>query len=156
MKKYLKLLLAVVICEGAGIIGSFFTINSVNTWYITLNKPFFNPPSWIFAPVWTFLYFLMGISLFLVWNSKNKKEKPNGLKYFYIQLALNTLWSIIFFGFKSPSLALLELLFLWIMIVLTIRHFLKVNKNAAYLLFPYLAWVSFASLLNFAIVLLNK
>ncbi|MBI4080622.1 MAG: tryptophan-rich sensory protein [Candidatus Levybacteria bacterium] len=155
MSNYLKLFLAILVCQAAGIIGSFFTINSVNTWYTTLEKPFFNPPSWVFGPTWTILYLLMGISLYLVWNSKNTKEKKVGLKYFYIQLVLNALWSIVFFGFKSPPLALIEILTLWIMIFLTIRSFLKINKNAAYLLFPYIAWVSFATILNLFIVILN-
>src|SRR3990167_6158490 len=99
MNKFLKLLLAIVICQGAGLIGSIFTFNSVNTWYITLNKPFFNPPSWIFGPVWTILYLLMGISLYLAWNTKKVS-----LKWFWIQLGLNSLWSILFFGLKNPTL----------------------------------------------------
>jgi translocator protein len=151
LNKYLKLLLSIVICESAGLIGSIFTLSSVNSWYLTLNKPFFNPPSWIFAPVWTILYLLMGVSLYLVWGVK----KVN-LKWFWLQLALNSLWSIIFFGFKNPTLALIEIAVLWISILLTIKSFWKTNKNAAYLLFPYLLWVSFATILNFSIVVLNK
>lgn len=151
MNKFLKLLLSIIICEGAGLIGSIFTFNSVNTWYVNLNKPFFNPPSWIFAPVWTILYLLMGVSLYLVWGTK----KVN-LKWFWIQLALNSLWSIIFFGFKNPMFAFVEIILLWLAITLTIRNFWKYNKIASWLLLPYLLWVTFASILNLSIVLLNK
>lgn len=151
MNKYLKLLFSIIVCEGAGLIGSIFTFNSVNTWYVTLNKPFFNPPPWIFAPVWTILYLLMGVSLYLVWE----KKKAN-LNWFWAQLCLNFIWSIIFFGLKNPILAFVVIVFLWISILLTIKDFGKVNKTASYLLYPYLAWVSFAGLLNLAIVILNK
>ena len=151
MNKYLKLLLSIAICESAGLIGSIFTFNSVGSWYLTLNKPFFNPPSWIFAPVWTTLYLLMGISLYLVWGAKKIS-----LKWFWVQLALNALWSIIFFGLKNPTLALIEIILLWTSILLTIKSFWKVKRGAAYLLFPYLLWVSFAAILNFSIVVLNK
>jgi tryptophan-rich sensory protein len=132
-------------------VGSFFTFNSVSTWYPTLEKPFFNPPSWIFGPVWTTLYFLMGISLFLVWG-----KKKTDLTWFWAQLALNAFWSIVFFGMKSPGLAFLVIVLLWISIFLTIKSFYKINKNAAYLLYPYLAWVTFASILNLFIAILNK
>lgn len=151
MNKFFKLLLAIAICQGAGLIGSFFTIPSVNTWYVTLNKPFFNPPSWIFGPVWTILYLLMGISLFIVWG----KKKAN-LKWFWIQLILNASWSIVFFGLKSPLLAFIIIVLLWISIFKTIKAFKKIDKNAAHLLIPYLLWVSFASILNLSIVLLNR
>lgn len=150
MNKFLKVLMAIVLCEGAGIIGSVFTVSSVNTWYMTLNKPFFNPPSFIFAPVWTILYFLMGLSLYFAW------EKKSNLKWFYIQLVLNALWSIIFFGFKNPMIALVEIVCLWVAILMTIKGFWKKNRFSAYLLIPYLLWVSFATILNFYIVLLNK
>ena len=151
MNKYFKLIVSIFVCEAAGILGSVFTINSVNTWYTTLNKPFFNPPSWLFGPVWTLLYLLMGISLYLVWE----KKKVN-LKWFWTQLALNSIWSIIFFGLKNPSIAFVEIVFLWYSIFRTIKDFEKINKIAAILLYPYLFWVSFASVLNLAIVILNK
>lgn len=151
LNKFLKLLLAIIICEGAGLIGSFFTVNSVNTWYTTLNKPFFNPPSWIFGPVWTILYLLMGVSLYLAWGTKKIS-----LKWFWIQLVLNSLWSILFFGLKNPTLALFEVIFLWVAIFMTIKSFWKHNRTASWLLLPYLFWVTFASVLNLAIVLLNR
>ena len=150
---YLKLISSIIICELAGILGSIFTISSVSTWYITLNKPFFNPPSWLFGPVWTALYLLMGISLYLIWT--NKKRTKKALTIFGIQLILNTLWSILFFGLKTPLFAFIEIIFLWIAIMLSIQYFYKINKTAAYLLIPYILWVSFAAILNFSIFVLN-
>lgn len=151
MNKVVRLVLLVLLCEGAGIIGSFFTFQSVSTWYPTLIKPPFNPPAFVFGPVWTTLYLLMGISLYLVWG----KKKTN-LKWFWAQLILNALWSLVFFGLKSPILGLLVILLLEISIILTIKSFSRINKTATYLLYPYLAWVSFATILNLSLVLLNK
>jgi len=148
-KDFPKLLLSVGLCLGAGIIGSFFTVSSIPTWYVTLNKPFFSPPNWVFAPVWTILYILMGISLYLVWR---KGRVPS---VFWIQLILNAAWSVIFFGLKNPTLALIDILALWVSIFLTIKALTKINKLAGNLIIPYLAWVSFASILNLFIVLLN-
>ncbi len=144
-----QLIFSIGICLGVGILGSFFTISAIPTWYVTLNKPFFSPPNWLFAPVWTILYILMGISLYLVWTKKKVST------IFWIQLIFNVAWSIIFFGMKNPTLALIDIVALWIAIVLTIKSFSKINKLAGQLLIPYLAWVSFASILNLFIVLLN-
>lgn len=145
----IKLFLAIVICESAGLIGSLFTFSAIPTWYATLNKPFFSPPNFVFGPVWTTLYFLMGVSLYLVWMKKKS------LTIFWIQLFFNVTWSLVFFGLKNPLLALINIIFLWTAIFLTIKHFFRISKLAAYLLVPYLLWVSFASLLNLAIVILN-
>lgn len=147
-KDFLKLILSIGLCLGAGIIGSFFTFSAIPTWYVTLDKPSFSPPNWIFGPVWTLLYILMGISLYRVWTNK---KVPT---VFWVQLILNTLWSIIFFGMRNPTLALVDIAALWIAIVLTIKAFYEINKLAAYLLIPYLLWVSFAIILNLSIVLL--
>lgn len=156
MKKnnILILIASVVVCQLAGILGSFFTITSINSWYSLLNKPFFNPPNWIFGPVWTTLYLMMGISLYLIIINKSKNKK---LAYYFFtaQLILNSLWSIIFFGLKSPFFAFLEIIILWCAILLTIIKFYKISKPASYLLMPYLAWVSFAAVLNLAIYFLN-
>ncbi len=149
VKSWLQLVFSILLCEGAGILGSLFTFSSIPTWYATLNKPVFSPPNFIFGPVWTLLYLLMGISLYLVWQ---KKKVPF---VFWIQLLLNAAWSIVFFGLKNPTLAFVNIVALWIAIFITIRAFARVNKTAAYLLYPYLIWVSFASILNLAIVLLN-
>lgn len=151
-----KLIFSIFICQLAGIIGSLFTFSAIPTWYATLNKPTFSPPNWLFGTVWTTLYLLMGISLYRVWISKTKKkEKMEGVVFFIIQLVLNALWSILFFGMQNPALAFVEIIFMWLFIVVTIFRFEKVDKLAAYLLVPYLLWVSFASILNFSIWQLN-
>jgi len=145
-----RLLSCILICEGGGILGSFATATSVKSWYLTdLTKPTWNPPSWVFGPVWTTLFLLMGISLYLVWGKKNN------LKWFWTQLVLNIIWSYLFFGLRSPSLAFFEIAILWIAILITIVKFWKLNKTASVLLWPYLAWVSFASFLNFTVMRLN-
>ncbi|MFP4424800.1 MAG: TspO/MBR family protein [Candidatus Woesearchaeota archaeon] len=150
---YLKLIASIIICQLAGIIGSVFTISSVSTWYVTLNKPFFNPPGWIFGPVWTILYLLMGISLYLVWTNKDRTRKA--LAIFATQLVLNSLWSILFFGLQSPFLAAMEIIVLWGAILLSIAYFYRISRPAAYLLIPYILWVTFAAVLNLSIFLLN-
>ena len=151
----LKLLVfSLILCLGAGAIGSLFTTPAINTWYTTLNKPIFNPPNFIFAPVWTILYILMAISLYFVLISK-AKNKTLAVKLFLSQLILNILWSVLFFGLHNPLLAFLEIIILWISILLTIIYFYKISKNASYLLIPYLLWVSLAGVLNLSIVLLN-
>lgn len=154
--KILMLIAAIVICNVAGFIGAIFTTSAIPAWYSTLNKPSFSPPNWLFGPAWTTLYVLMGIALFLVW-SKGLKTKgvKIALTFFGIQLVLNALWSIIFFGLKSPLWAFIELCVLWVMILITIITFYKVSRPAAYLLIPYIAWVSFAAVLNFMIFYLN-
>ncbi len=156
IKSWPKLLFSLFITQAAGGIGSIFTTPKIDTWYETLNKPFFQPPNWLFGPVWTLLFLLMGISLYLIWTgSWHHKLKEEALLIFIAQLVLNVFWSIIFFGFQNPSLAFLEILVLWTSILFTILYFVKLNKTAAYLLVPYIFWVSFASVLNFAIWYLN-
>ncbi|MEK7112834.1 MAG: TspO/MBR family protein [Patescibacteria group bacterium] len=137
-----------------GVLGSIFTSPAIPTWYASLNKPFFNPPSWLFAPVWTILYLMMGYAAYLVSQSKSKL-KATALKYFWLQLTANFFWSLIFFGLRHPTLAFLEIIILWVLIYKTKLEFLKISKLAGYLLIPYLLWVSFATLLNLSIVLLN-
>lgn len=154
--KIFKLILSVVICLGAGAIGSLFTASSIPTWYTTIEKPFFNPPNWIFGPVWTLLFIMMGVALFLVWNKgwQNKKVKI-AMLIFGIQFLLNILWSILFFGFLSPFYAFVEIIFLWLAILATIIYFYQISRPASWLLVPYIFWVSFASVLNFFIWRLN-
>ena len=151
-----KLLTSVIGCLAVGFLGSFATTPAIPTWYQTLNKPIFNPPNWIFGPVWTTLYILMGISLYLVWKKgfKNKKNK-DAINLFLIQLGLNFIWSFIFFGFKNPQLAFVNIILLWAAIFITILKFWKISKWATYLLIPYILWVSFASILNLFIAILN-
>ena len=152
MNKIWKLIIALVLPFIASAIGGLFTVSSVSTWYVDLVKPSFNPPSWLFGPVWTILYLLMGIALYLVWTKKFNKQ---AFTLFGIQLVLNALWSILFFGLKQPLLAFIEIIILWVMILVTIIYFYKINKNSAYLLITYLLWVSFAAILNLAIFILN-
>jgi len=154
LNNFFKLVIAVVVSELAGIIGSVFTTPSIAGWYAGIVKPAFNPPSWVFGPVWITLYFLMGISLWLVWKS-NAVPKRKAMWLFAVQLVLNTAWSIIFFGLHSPGGALVEIVFLWLAILPTIIAFYKISKPAAWLLVPYILWVSFASYLNYAIWSLN-
>jgi len=154
MLKWLSLLTFVGVSLLAGFIGSLATTPAIPTWYQSLSKPVFNPPNWLFAPVWTLLFILMGIAAWLVFT-KGNKQKAQALKLFFIQLLFNTLWSILFFGFKSPALAFGEIIILWILIYQTKKAFLKQDKLAGWLLLPYLAWVSFAFILNFSIVMLN-
>lgn len=156
MKNLSKLLISIIGCELVGILGGVFTISSIPTWYATLNKPFFSPPNWIFGPVWTLLYFLMGLSFYLIWTqSKKNKQVKTATKYFFYQLALNFIWSPIFFGLKSPLLALFVIIAMWVMIILTIKKFYPLSKTASYLLIPYFLWVSFATILNASITILN-
>lgn len=151
-----KLLIAVGVSLAAGLIGSIFTSEAIPTWYAGLTKPDFNPPNWLFAPVWTTLYILMGISLYLVWVAEGgKRLKRAAIWFFFFQLILNTLWSILFFGFKNPLLAFIEILMLWLSIGMTILLFQRFSRVAAQLLLPYLLWVTFATVLNGAIMLLN-
>lgn len=156
IKDLLKLIASIIICQLAGFIGSLFTSPAIPTWYETLRKPSFNPPNWLFSPVWITLFLLMGISLFLVWK-KGMKERivKVGLSLFAIQLMLNILWSILFFGLKSPLLAFIEIIILWFAILLTILKFFKISKPAGLLLLPYILWVSFAAFLNFFLWNLN-
>ncbi|MFH1712476.1 MAG: TspO/MBR family protein [Patescibacteria group bacterium] len=149
-----KLALAILVCLCAGIIGSVFTGDSVDTWYVTLVKPSFNPPGWVFGPVWTLLYIMMGISFYLIWINDAKK-KISAYGFFTVQLLLNASWSIIFFGLQNVEAAMVNITFLWIAIIVTIVRFYQLDKKAAYLLIPYLCWVTFASILNYAIMQLN-
>lgn len=157
MERFLKAVIFIAICESVGIIGSFFTFSSITEWYLYLQKPSFSPPNWIFGPVWTLLYFLMGLSAFLVWEVReNKKNVRDGLQLFAIQLFFNFTWSILFFGLRSPLLGLINIIALLLFIILTYKAFLQIKPLAAFLLIPYILWVSFATLLNFSILILNK
>ena len=147
---------AIVISQLVGAIGSLFTAQAIPTWYATLAKPALNPPAWVFGPVWTTLYVLMGVAAFLVWRKGwARREGKIALAVFVGQLLLNTLWSVLFFVLHSPGGALIEIVLLWGAIVATIIAFAKISKLAAWLLAPYLAWVSFAIYLNYAFWSLN-
>lgn len=158
MKKnnILKFIVAIVVPQLAGFIGAYFTMSAIPVWYAGLAKPFLSPPTWIFGPVWTMLFLLMGIAAFLIWRKGLEYAGvKSALAIFLFQLVLNTLWSIIFFGLKNPGIAFIEIVIMWLAILATIISFYKISKPAAYLLIPYLLWVSFASYLNYAIWMLN-
>lgn len=156
LKNTPKLIISIALCEIVGIIGSVFTVSSIETWYRFLNKPEFSPPNWVFGPVWTMLYALMGVSLYLIWNRGLKSNKTKyAIKIFFVQLTFNFFWSIAFFGLQNPLLALIVIVLLWASILYTILLFKKISQIAGLLLLPYILWVSFAVLLNLSIVLLN-
>ena len=136
-------------------LGGYFTFISVETWYQTLNKPSFNPPDWVFGPVWTTLYILMGISVWLVWKRKPSADRTIGIRIFWVQLFFNILWTYIFFGIQKIGLSFLEIIFLIFLIFSNIIYFLKIDKIAGYLLIPYLIWVLYASILTYNIWILN-
>jgi tryptophan-rich sensory protein len=158
MNKLTKILTVVVTCLVIGYFSGIVTRSAIIDWYPTLIKPSFNPPNWVFAPVWSTLYIMIGIAAGLVWDrmeSETEKVKK-ALIVFAIQLALNALWSYLFFGLRNPMLAGLEIILLWLMIYETYLQFSKINKIAGYLFIPYLAWVSFAMVLNGSIWWLNR
>ena len=158
LNKLFKLIVTVSISELAGIIGFVFTMSAIQSgWYTALTKPALNPPAWVFGPAWTVLYFLMGVSVWLVWK---KGLDQNGVKIalviFDTQLIFNVFWPIIFFGLRSPGWAFVEIIFLWLVILATIILFAKISRPAAWLLAPYIIWVSFAGYLNFSVWQLSK
>ena len=157
MNKYLKIASLVTICLAVGYLSSMVTQTSITTWYPTLEKPVFNPPNWVFAPVWTILFILMGVSAGLVWDKleTNTELVKKGLLFFTAQLVLNALWSYLFFGLSNLLLASIEILLLLLIIFETYLIFKKIDKNAGLLFIPYIIWVAFASLLTITIFVLN-
>jgi tryptophan-rich sensory protein len=153
---YLRLIGCIALCQAAGIVGGIFTAQSVRTWYVTLQKPSFAPPNWVFGPAWITLYTLMGIALYLVWQKTDEANVPRAVFIvFGIQLVLNALWSYVFFGLRSPLLGFIEITLLWAAIVATIILFWRISSAAALLLTPYLLWVTFAAALNFSLWRMN-
>lgn len=152
-------LFSLIICLAIPLVvawlGSALTTPSIPTWYAGINKPSFNPPNWLFAPVWTTLFLLMGFSAYLIFSKSRGPKRRQALLIFLAQLALNLLWSFLFFFLHNPLAAFIEIIILWLMILATIISFYRLNRLASYLLWPYLAWVSFASFLNFTIWRLN-
>jgi len=152
------LIALIVVCELLGSLGAIFTAPNISTWYALLNKPMFSPPNWLFFPVWTILFMLMGVALYLILQNDEKKlaiERKIARFWFATQFAFNILWSFLFFGLKDPFLGFIGIIFLWVSIVLTIVSFYKIDKKAAYLLIPYILWVSFATILNYFVMILN-
>lgn len=158
MQRVLRIALVVMTCLVVGYLSGMVTRESITTWYPTLIKPVFNPPNWIFAPVWTLLYIMMGVACGMVWNRMESNEElvKKAFKFFMIQLVLNAIWSYLFFGLHNPLLALLEMVLLWLMIFETYTLFKKIDRIAGLLFIPYIAWVSFAMVLNASIWWLNK
>lgn len=156
LKHTLFFIAFIIIAQLAGVVGSVFTANSVNTWYKEISRPPFTPPNWLFAPVWISLYLLMGISAYLVWRKgAKKKEVKIALIIFFIQLILNSIWSILFFGLHLILISFIEILLLWFAILFMIIKFYPVSKIASLIQIPYILWVSFAAVLNFSFALLN-
>ena len=152
-----KLVISIIACEAIGAAGSIFTIGAISTWYATILKPSFNPPNWLFGPVWTTLFFLMGVSLYLIWASVDTSQSSRNLAFmtFGVQFVLNLLWSALFFGLHQIFFGFVEIIVLWVAIALTILASYRVSKVAAYLLLPYIAWVTVATLLNYYVWVLN-
>lgn len=153
----IKLVASIVICQAAGLAGSFFTTPTIPTWYATLKKPSFTPPGWIIGIVWISLFLLMGIALFLVWRKGlTDKYVKTAMIIFGVQLVLNVLWSFLFFGLRSPIAGLVEIVILWIAILMTILYFCRISGTAGILLVPYILWVTFAAFLNFLLWRFNR
>ncbi len=157
MKKYqvVKLIVSLILPLGIGAIAGMFTSEAVPDWYALLNRPSFSPPNWLFGPVWTTLYLLMGISLFLIWKQEVSKERNLAILVFMVQLILNFGWSFIFFYFNLLGFALIEIIILWISIVIMLFLFYKIKPIASFINIPYLVWVTFATILNASYYLLN-
>ena len=152
----IKLIVSVAVLLLAGLVSTVFTLNSLSTWYATLNKPWFNPPNVVFGPIWTILYILMGLALFLIWRSPRTRARDIGIALFAAQLAVNVIWTLGFFGLENTLYGLLAIVPLWILIAATIYQFYKVDRLASYLLVPYIVWVTIATALNASIYLLNR
>ncbi len=158
MQKILRIATVIMTCLAVGYISSIVTRENIPTWYALINKPFFTPPNWVFAPVWTLLYIMMGFAAGSVWNKIDTDEAnvKKAFLFFLIQLALNALWSFLFFGLQNPFLASIEIILLWLMIFETYKQFKNIDKLSANLLLPYLVWVSYATLLTISVWYLNR
>ena len=156
MKNIIRFVLAIALPLTIGAVAGFFTSLSVKGWYSTVIKPSFNPPDWVFAPVWTLLYIMMGIAFYIIWNKDTAKLlKRKAMLFYFAQLILNFTWSLVFFYAEQPGWALVNIILLCSMIAATIYWFSKISTTATWLLIPYILWVSFATVLNFAIWKLN-
>jgi translocator protein len=155
-RNILRLIIALTISQLAGVVGALFSTSAIPTWYVSLNKPEINPPNWVFGPVWITLYFLMGLAAFMVWRvGVHTKGVRKALIVFGIQLVLNALWSVIFFGLHNPGLAFIHIILLWLSILWMMLLFVKISRPAAIMLIPYILWVSFAAYLNYSIWVIN-
>ena len=155
MKKVLTFLACIAVPLGLGALGGIVTSSNINSWYETLNQPSFRPPNWLFGPVWTVLYILMGVSFFMILQAPASSNKKRAIRVAVIQMLLNSIWSFLFFYFHQLAVALVDIIVLWIFILTMIITYYPLNKTASLLQIPYLAWVSFATILNAAFVYLN-
>ena len=152
----IKIIVSIILCLGLGFLSGFSSADVINTWYADLNKPFFNPPNWLFGPAWTVLYIMIGIAFAYVWDDETDDGlKSKAIKFFLIQFVLNLLWTPVFFMLKQPLAALFIIVLLLAMIILTMKAFKNVDNRPFYLMIPYFLWVCFATLLNASIVYLN-
>ena len=151
----IKLIISILLPLSVGAAAGMFTSQAVPTWYASLNRPSFSPPNWVFGPVWTSLYILLGISFFLIWKEEASKGRDLAIKVFLVQMLLNFAWSFLFFYFNLIGAALIEIILLWTSIAAMIYLFYKIKPFAAYLNIPYLLWVSFATILNAGYYFLN-
>ncbi len=156
MKNWVKLVISLLLPQLVALGGVMFTKTGEGSWYQTIQKPSWNPPGWLFGPVWTTLYILMGISFYLIWKSSVPKEKKGAVSLWLMQLVLNFFWTFIFFNQQQIGWALVAIICLWLLILMTIFAFGKINRTAAWLLVPYISWVSFAAMLNYSIWMLNR
>jgi tryptophan-rich sensory protein len=154
-KELFRLVISISLCVLIGSLGGYFTAGEIDTWYAGLNKPNLNPPNWIFAPVWTVLYVLMGIALYYFWTTHSEESKKNGYMFFFGQLVLNFLWTFFFFSWHRPLFAFIDIILLIGALIVTIYYFSRVKSTAGLLLVPYLLWVLFATYLNLSIIQLN-
>lgn len=152
----IKLLVSLLLTLGVGTFSGIYTASAIPDWYASLNRPSFNPPNWVFGPVWTVLYILLGITFFQIWNLVPSQERNLAITVFLIQLLFNFCWSFIFFYFRMIGLALIDIIVLWCSIIIMLLLIYKIKPLAAYLNIPYLIWVTFALALNLAYYLLNK
>lgn len=151
-----RLIVSLTLPQAAGALGAYFTSAAIATWYVTLEKPVFNPPNWLFGPVWLVLYVLMGLAIYGVWQSKKEGvTKRRAMTTFWIHLLLNAIWPIVFFSLKNLGLALVNIILVWSMIIVLIVQFWKIDRRSSYLLMPYLVWVSYATTLNAWIWVVN-
>jgi benzodiazapine receptor len=155
LRSLIGLAVSMGLCFGAGFLGSVFTTPSIPTWYAGLAKPSWTPPAWIFGPAWSVLYGMMALALWLIWRRGGVAMAKVPIVLFMVQLVLNVLWSLLFFGLRMPGVAFAEIVLLWLAILATMITFWRLNSTAGLLLFPYLIWTAFAGALNFALWHMN-
>jgi len=148
-------IISILIAQLAGLVGSIFTMPAITTWYAELVKPSFTPPSYVFGPAWAMLYTLMGLAAYRIWEKRSASGARRALVLYAVQLVLNVLWSYAFFGLHNPLAGVGVIVLLWIAVFMTMIFFYRVDNTAGWLFVPYVAWISFAGMLNYAVWMLN-